>query len=320
MTTLVALPDGCTVRSPEPGDAEALFAMRAALTTELIGCRDETMADVAEEIVEPGFDRRRDGFLVVGDGNRPVGYGITFGKGDRQVVGIEVRSRAPEVATWLLERTMHRAREMGRECGHAEITVDTDIYRADEAQRALLAEYGFRIGTTYHQMRIDHSGPVPMPKTPPGVVVRRGALDDAARWTAHETILACFRDQFGFVPRPHEEWVEYRSSSATFDWSQMTLLEVDGQAVALRECTDGHLETDDCGYVATLCVLEAFRGRGLAKYLLHDAFALDAAAGRSGTILNVDTNNPTPALALYESVGMRPTLVSEGWRRVVPVT
>ncbi|GAB2597476.1 GNAT family N-acetyltransferase [Kribbella endophytica] len=320
MTTLTALPDGCTVRSPEPGDAEALFEMRAAYTTELIGCRDETMTEVAEEIVEPGFDRRTDGFLVVGVENRPVGYGTAFGKGDRQVVGIEVRSRAPEVATWLLERTLHRAREMGRECGHAEITVDTDIYRADEAQRVMLAEQGFTVGTTYHQMQIDHSGPVAMPKAPPGVVVRRGALDDAARWTAHEVILACFRDQFGFVPRPHEEWVEYRSSSATFDWSQMTLLEIDGQAVALRECTDGHVETDDCGYVAMLCVLEEFRGRGLAKFLLQEAFALDAAAGRSGTILNVDTNNPTRALGLYQSVGMESTLVSEGWRRVVAVS
>ena len=60
-------------------------------------------------------------------------------------------------------------------------------------------------------------------------------------------------------------------------------------------------------------------GPGLAKYLLRDAFALDAAAGLSATTLLVDTNNPTKALDLYLSVGMTPVLVQEGWRRTLPV-
>jgi ribosomal protein S18 acetylase RimI-like enzyme len=230
-----------------------------------------------------------------------------------------VWSRTPEVAAWLYEQTMDRAREMGRENGHAEITVEADIYRADEPQRALLTGHAFTNGTTYHRMRIDHREPVAMPAPPPGVVVRRGAWDDASRWTAHELIIECFQGQFGFVVRPHEQWIEYLELLSTFDWSQMTLLEVDGRAVALRKCTDAHLETDDCGYVGMLCVLEEFRGRGLARFLLQDAFAHDAAASRAGTMLDVDTNNPTPALGLYLAVGMKPTLVSEGWIRVVAV-
>ena len=91
-------------------------------------------------------------------------------------------------------------------------------------------------------------------------------------------------------------------------------------AVAIRLCDDDYVETDNCGYIRILGVLEDFRGRGLAKFLLRDAFASDAAEGRAGTILDVDTSNPTPALDLYLSVGMKPTLVSEGWRRVVPVS
>jgi GNAT superfamily N-acetyltransferase len=278
------------------------------------------VAEVAERITEPGFDRRTDGFLVEAAEGRPIGYGATFGRGDRRTVGIQVWSQSPEVAAWLFEKTMDRAREMGRERGHAEITVDTDIYRADEAQRALLSGHAFTIGTTYHRMRIDHSGPVASPRTPPGVVVRRGALTDDARWTAHELVLAGFQGQYGFVARPHEEWVAYRDALSTFDWSQMTMLEIDGRAVALRECSDGQLETENCGYVGMLCVLEEFRGRGLARFLLEDAFAQDAAAGRAGTMLDVDTNNPTPALGLYLAVGMEPTLVSDGWLRVVTVT
>jgi ribosomal protein S18 acetylase RimI-like enzyme len=231
-----------------------------------------------------------------------------------------VWSQQPAIADWLFERTMRRAREMGRERGHTEIIVDTDVYRADEALRALLSDHDFTAGTTYHRMRIDHTRPVATPAAPADVIVRRGAFDDATRWSAHEVLIESFRGQFGFVVRPHQEWIEYLDALSIFDWSQLTVLEIGGRAVAIRLCTDAHLETDNCGYVGTLCVLEAFRGRGMAKFLLRDAFAHDETAGRAGTILQVDTNNPTPALDLYLSVGMRPTLVSEGWRRVVALT
>lgn len=292
--------------------------MLAAYNTAVIGSADSTVDGVAERIVEPGFDRSTDGWLVL-TGGLPVGYGTAFGKGDRQVVGIQVWSQTPAVAGWLFEQTMHRAREMGRERGHTQVTVDADVYQADEPLRALLADHDFTAATTYHRMRIDHTGPVAAAQVPAGVVVRRGAFDDATRWAAHEVIIECFRDQFGFVARPHDEWVGAREAQSTFDWSQFTVLEVDGRAVAIRDCSDAYVETDNCGHIGTLGVVEECRGRGLATFLLRDTFALDAAAGRAGTILDVDTNNPTPAVALYLSVGMRPTLVSEGWRRVLPV-
>ncbi|TDO34796.1 acetyltransferase (GNAT) family protein [Kribbella sp. VKM Ac-2527] len=286
----------------------------------MVGFADCTLGDVADCIVEPGFDRMTDGWLVLAADGLPVGYGTTFGKGDREMIGIEVTSQHPSVAAWLYERTMQRALEMGRLGGHAEITVDAFAYHADGPLRALLADHAFAARTTYNRMWIDHSEPVAAPQTPRGVVVRRGAFDDATRSTAHEVLLGSFRGQFGFVPRPHDEWIAERDARSTIDWSQLTLLEVDGKAVALRDCSDSFIQSDNCGHIAMLGVLEEYRGRGLAKFLLRDAFALDAAAGRAGTILLVDTNNPTPALGLYLSVGMNPTLVFEGWRRVLPVT
>jgi mycothiol synthase len=314
-----ALPDGYTVRPPVPSDAGSIFDLVSAYNTAVVGFADCTLDDIVDGLVEPGFERRTDGWLVLAEDGLPVGYATAFGMGDRKVVGIEVVSQDPRVAAWLFERTMQRGREMGRERGHAEITVDTSIYRADEPLRALLSEHDFALGTTYHRMRIDHTGPVAAPEAPAGVVVRRGALDDATRWAAHEVIIECWRGQFGFVARPHDEWVEAHEAQSTFDWSQLTLLEVDGRAVAVRECNDAFIETENCGHLGMLGVVEEFRGRGLAKFLLRDAFALDAAAGRAGTILHVDTNNPMPALGLYLSVGMSATVVIDGWRRVLPV-
>ena len=311
------LPDGCTVRTPEPTDAAGIFELVSAYNTAVVGFADCTLDEIADRIVEPGFEPSTDCFLVLAADGLPVGHATTLGKGDHEVVEIEVTSPEPQVAAWLLDQTLLRARQLGRARGHAEIAVDTWVYRADESLRALLADRDFSASTTYHRMRIDHTGPVAVPDPPAGVVVRRGAFDDAARWTAHEIIIDSFRGQFGFVPRPHEEWVEALGASSTFDWSQLTVLEVDGQAVAVRSCNDEFVEAENCGSVGMLGVLEGFRGRGLATYLLRDSFAADAAAGRSGTILHVDTNNPTPALGLYLSVGMRPTTVFDGWRRVI---
>ncbi|TCM47714.1 GNAT family N-acetyltransferase [Kribbella sp. VKM Ac-2568] len=317
MQTTAVLPEGLTVRAPEVGDAEAIFGLVSAYNTGLVGLPDCTLAQVGEGIADPGFDCAADGWLVIAEDGAPVGYGTTFGRVGRQSIEIQLTSTVPGVAAWLFDRTMLRADEMGREAGHAEITVDTFVYRDDESLRALLSEHAFTTGTTYHRMRVDHTGPVEAPEVPDGVVVRRGAPDAATQWVAHELIIDTFRGQYGFSPRPHDEWVEMRDASSS--WSQLTLLEIDGRAVAVRDCSDDFLG-ENCGHVGMLGVLEEFRGRGLAKFLLRDAFALDAAAGRDGTILLVDTNNPTPALDLYLSVGFTPTLVFEGWQRTLPVS
>jgi mycothiol synthase len=320
MKTAAVLPDGYTVRPPEPTDAEALFDMLAAYNKAVVGFADTTLEEVAYCIDRPGFDRSTDGWFVLAENGLPAGYATALGMGDRQVIGIEVASHAPQVAAWLVDRTMQRAREMGRERGHSEVTVDAFAYRADESLRAQLSDHDFATGTTYHRMRIDHTGLVATPEGPAGVVVRRGAFDEATRWAAHEAINECFRGQFGWVESPHDDWLEAREGLPIFEWSQLTLLEVDGRAVAVRECTDAYVETENCGHIGMLGVVEEYRGRGLAKFLLRDAFALDAAVGRAGTILLVDTNNPTPALGLYLSVGMNATIVFDGWRRVLPVT
>lgn len=319
MKTIAALPDGYTVRPAEPADAEALFAMLAAYNTAVVGYADTTLQEVAYCIDMPGLDRMVDGWLVLAADGLPAGYATAHGTGDRQLIDIEVAAKDPEVTAWLVDRTMQRAQEMARERGHAEVTVDAFVCRADEPLRAELSDHDFTTGTSFHRMRIDHTGPAVTPDVPVGVVVRRGTFDDATRWAAHEAINESFRGQFGWVETPHEAWLERYNDVPIFEWDQLTLLEVDGRAVAIRVCNDKYVETENCGHIGMLGVLEEFRGRGLAKFLLHDAFALDAAAGRAGTILHVDTNNPTPALGLYLSVGMNATVVFDGWRRVVPV-
>jgi ribosomal protein S18 acetylase RimI-like enzyme len=221
------------------------------------------------------------------------------------------------VERFLLDRVEARAAEIATEHGHPAVQVDIVNYQADAAREERLATYGFERGTIFHRMRIDHDGAVPTPAVPAGVTVRRGAPDEASRRAAHDVLNASFAGQFGFSPRSYEEWHASLESFSAFDWSQLTALEIDGETVAVRACWDQFVEDENCGYIGRLGVLEKARGTGLAKFLLRDQFVLDAAAGRTGTILHVDTNNPTPALGVYLSVGMQATLVMEVWRREV---
>lgn len=312
----VALPVHLTTRRPLPEDAEEIFALVAARNTAVVGFADYTLDDMVDELAEPGFDLATDAWLVH-EGERLTGYATVFGKGDHRAVDVEVVAVDRAAGEWLLDQALGRAAELGRAHGQREISVDVGAYRADESQRELLAERGFRPGTTFHRMRIDHPGPLAVPEPPAGFTVVRGAADDSTRRAAHGVLNASFDGQFGFVPRPYDEWVAAHESRSTFDWSQLTVLSADGRAVGFTECTDEFVPDENCNYVGRLGVLPEVRGRGLAKYLLEDAFAQAALAGRTGTILHVDTNNPTPALGLYLSVGMRATLIIDLWRLTV---
>jgi mycothiol synthase len=315
----VALPAGYSSRAPEPADAERILELIAAYNTAIIGFADSTLDDVMDELTEPGFDPATDGWLVFDEKGRLAGYGWAMGSGsDSDLVDADVIAPDAAVTRWLLDRALTRAAELGRSRGHRRVTVDKGIYRGDQNLTALATELGFQPGTTFHRMRIDHTGPAPMPEPPDGVVVHEGAYDDAIRRAAHHVSIASFADHFGHTDTPYDKWLEAHEARSTFDWSQMVVLEAEGKQMAVCECTDQFVEDDNCGYVLRLGVLEQARGRGLAKYLLRRAFAVDAAAGRSGTILHVDTNNTTPALGLYESVGMRPILVIDVWRKTLP--
>ncbi|WP_371401646.1 GNAT family N-acetyltransferase [Kribbella sp. NBC_00662] len=311
------LPSSYTVRPPSREDAQALLELVSDYNTSVVGFADYTFEDAEDQLTEPGFDPARDGWLVF-DGDALVGYGAVFGKGDHSQLDLDIVTMDLGVETYLLENVLRRSAEFAREYGHSSVQLDAVNYQADVARRDRLAGHGFQPGTTFHRMRIDHDGAVATPEVPAGVTVRRGAPDEAIRRAGHAVLNESFAGQFGFTPRSFEEWRAAQENFSAFDWSQLTLLELDGEVVAMRSCTSQFVEDENCGYIGRLGVLEKARGMGLAKFLLRDQFALDAAAGRAGTILHVDTNNPTPALGVYLSVGMQPTLVMEVLRHEVP--
>jgi mycothiol synthase len=313
----MGLPAGHTVRAPRADDADvrALHELVRDYTFTVTGFGDYTADDARDELTEPGFDPELDGRFVHDADGRLVGNGFVHRKGDSDMIGVDVVAGRADIRGWLLAWVLDRAEEVGRAGGHSEVTIDHGSYRADEPLRETLAEHGFRVATTFHRMRVDHTGTHTAPLTPDGVVLRVATDDDAVRRAAHEVYMAAFAEHFGFSPQPYADWAERRDRRPGFAWSQLWVAELDGRPAGVLECDDRFAEDGD-GYVAELGVLPAARGRGIAKFLLRHAFAVDAAAGRTGTVLHVDADNVTPALDLYESVGMRPVLVIDAWRTI----
>ena len=155
---------------------------------------------------------------------------------------------------------------------------------------------------------------------PAGLLLRRAPGDEALRRDAHAVVTRAFTEHFGETATSYERWSERMGAAATSDWGQLLVAYLDHRPVGVLLGNDQFVEDEHCGYVRTIGVVPEARGRGIARHLLRVAFARDAAAGRDGTVLHVDTNNTTPALGLYESVGMRAVLVIDIWQRTLVTT
>jgi len=312
------LPAGLTVRPPQLHDAELILGLAVDYFTRLLGRPMVTLSELTEALSASTYTPERDGWLVLDGSGEAAGFGFVLLGGDRRFLQLSVISRDPAIVRWLLATGTERARELGGELGQAEVTIEVGLFRADEALREVVSEVGFEFATSYLQMRIDHEGALPLPEPPTGTTVRVGAFDEPTRRAFHTMMSSTFVGQDSAALPPYDEWLESHENSTNFDWAQLTMAERDGRMLAASDCNRGFVETDNCGYVGRIGVLPEARGLGLAKYLLRRAFATDASAGLVGTMLHVDTSNPTPALGLYESVGMRTVEIADSWERKLP--
>lgn len=308
-----------TISRPTAADAAAIHELIATCDIAVIGAPDLTLEDVADELAEPGFDLDKDAWTVRDESGLLIGYAWSLAKGGSDLVDADVvvRPGADDdglLTAGLWRRVLDRAGEQAAERGHAAPTIDVGVYRADTAKQALAGQHGFEPATSFHRMRIDHDGPVEAPVPAAGVTLHTGD-DEAVRREAHRVHQEGFAEHFGFVKVGYDGWYERRQSQSVNDWTQLTVARVDGAPAAMLIGNDQFATDEGCGYVATLTVLPAYRGRGLGRLLLRHAFAADAARGRKGTILHVDSNNATPALDLYVSSGMRQVMVIDVWRR-----
>ena len=186
---------------------------------------------------------------------------------------------------------------------------------ASPAHAGLLRSAGYAVVRYFSEMLRPLAG-APVVPAPKGVriVPFTPELAEAVRLAHNEA----FADHWGSEPRSVQQWgFLLANEDLRPAWSAVALDAATGEVAGYqfsmydpeRFSTEGREE----GYTELLGVRRAWRGRGIAQALLADAMAGYRAAGMDHACLDVDTENPTGALGLYEKMGYRSLRRTLAW-------
>jgi mycothiol synthase len=146
---------------------------------------------------------------------------------------------------------------------------------------------------------------VPQPSPVPGVSITKWNLDrnEEARLAKNEA----FRDHWGSTPVTAEWWATGTTGfGSRIDLSFFALNDRDeivGYLLTHRFDNDDELLGAKYAWVNNVGTLKAWRGRGIASALISTALAAYREDGLDMAALGVDSDNPTGAYRLYESLG-----------------
>ena len=172
----------------------------------------------------------------------------------------------------------------------------------------LLTDDGFVADRYFITMEVELEGPPPAAEFPGGIEIREFTPDQLE--TAARTAADAFRDHYGYVERPMEDRIaEVRQAMERPDHDPSLWWHAyDGaEMVANCWCLGNHEGDQEVGYVQSLGVRPAWRGRGIARSLLLHAMGEFYRRGRRRAALDADAHSLTGATRLYESVGMAET-------------
>ena len=213
-------------------------------------------------------------------------------------------ARASEPAPARRRRgTAQGVREVGGGRAAEEALFRGVVASPDEPLHELYKRADYRFIRHSLEMRLElDADDLPDPQWPEGIRVR--AFDPAEdEQAAYETSMEAFEDHWEFVREPFDEWrgliVVTRALTPRSGFCE------DGGQIA-GCCLGGVHSTGDrsFGYVFSLAVRRPWRKRGLGLALLHDAFREFHNRGMTRAGLEVDAENLTGAVRLYERADM----------------
>jgi len=190
------------------------------------------------------------------------------------------------------------------------------------AESALLSGNGFTIVRYFTQMLRPLAGALPVVEQDPEIeiVPYEEEFSEPARLAHNEA----FGDHWGSEPRDREAWgFMVRHPHSRPDWSTLAVEKSSGEVVGYQLASyDPGLVADkgrEEGYTELLGVRRGWRGRRIAAALLADAMRRFREAGMEFASLDVDTENPSGALGIYERMGYAPTHRSMAWDCRLPI-
>ncbi len=325
---MTGLPEGLTARPLTLDDADAAAGLLEAAEV-LDGTGEhEDADDLTEWWGNELVDLPRDGRAVVTAEGRLAGWATSIAsRGGRDAFRVWSEGRVhPE----------HRGRGIGRALvdwqvrrgtgQHAELApaglpgrLVASVWPAMTSLESLLRRAGFEVERLFATMERPLTD-LPAASAPPGVqlVPFDWDRDDEVR-RAHN---ASFTAHHGSSERDEQAWRSWFTGQKAFrpELSVLALADgaVTGYALAYVYDADTRATGVRTSHLGQIGVLPSARGRGIASAAVAAALAAAAAGGCARAALDVDTENTTGALALYERVGFRVARTSHSWAYAVP--
>jgi ribosomal protein S18 acetylase RimI-like enzyme len=289
---------GVAVRALSAEDASAVLEIAELCDIAEIGESDTDLQDALRWITAPDGQT----FGVPGEAGLDA-YAWVHKRPGHVALDMDVRLRPgadPALGPVLLDLVRRAAADIDlTRAVHVFVHVD------DEQRQRWLTAAGGRPIRHFWRMVADLDADVPEPQLPADVVIRTVEnVEDELR-TVADVVHTAFEDHFGHESGQapsYEEFISRTHGESGFDLRLWWLALVDGKPAAALVARQ--LDEND-GFVNLLGTLSEHRGRGLGRALLLTAFREFQARKYARAMLGVDATNPTGAVRLYESVGMR---------------
>lgn len=294
-------------RPPTMDDAPAVSELINICDIDMSGETSSGVEDLVDNWKSPHLDLAHDAWLVLTLGGQVVGYETCE---EHQHIGqifvdgyVHPEFLGQGIGTYLLRRGEARAHEhIASYPEDVRISVRAGVYANDVAAAALFDAEGYHTIRHFWWMSINMTEPPSAAEWPTGISVRTLVRGQDER-AVHQTVMEAFRDHWGSVPVPFDEWLKTRTGATFFDPS-LWFLAVDDATGELAGVAMCRYRGEDNAWVGTLAVLRPWRKQGLGMALLKHSFGEFYQRGSRKVGLGVDAQNPTGATRLYERAGM----------------
>jgi len=216
--------------------------------------------------------------------------------------------RKPEMYERLLDWGEARGRELTKDVAgrtHTSAGSDNDVLAG------VLRKRGYELVRHFFTMEVDLDEEPAEPVWLEGISVR--TFRPGEERAIYDVDMEAFQDHWDFFPVPFEEWRDYFLESSTFDPELWFVAEDGGEIAGTALCSSAR--GPERGWVNVLAVRRPWRRRGLGRALLLHAFHELRRRGYRKAGLNVDGENLTGAVRLYEQAGMHVAHREDSYRR-----
>jgi mycothiol synthase len=306
------------IRPATDDDAASLSEFLNACTLVHQGISRSSSTDVITRLYMEGADPKVDSFVARDEAI--IGFAHLWPHGPDEIkffARTHPDAQGRGVGSRLLSLCDHRASEL-RPFGHR---TTTTTWAADIGAPPLLGSHGYRPIRYFVTMKIGAdavSDEAPIwPRDIDCVHFSERPDLESALYAAWQD---AFADEWGSQATSQGEfWQERRDSKLgsafAFDPTLWLVACNQGAVIGFCLCELGSSEGELIGRVAEVGVVRSHRGAGLGYALLRSGFRVLLSRGAARIVLDVDAENVTSALRLYEKAGMTPRPAFTVWEK-----